>query len=57
MVLSVVTAALYAFASDVSAAAALPDTGSSNTEIWVVAAIAVALVAIAACIIMPKVKK
>lgn len=55
MVLSVVTAAFYAFAAD--STAALPETGSSNAVIWVVAAIAVAVAAIAACLILPKTKK
>lgn len=57
MLLSVITAALYAFAADATVLAAAPDTGSSDATIWVFIAVAVALVVIAGCILAPKFKK
>lgn len=56
MVLSVVTVAITAFAAD-AAVAMSPETGSGNTTIWIVGAVAVALLAIVACIVLPKMKK
>ena len=57
MLLSVITAALYAFAADASAVSALPDTGSSDATVWVFIAVAVALVVIVGCLFVPKFKK
>jgi hypothetical protein len=57
MILSVVSAALYVFAADVSTVAS-PDTGSpdgTTTVIAVVAAVAVLIVV--ACLVIPKLKK
>ncbi|MBE6772089.1 MAG: hypothetical protein E7547_08100 [Ruminococcaceae bacterium] len=57
MLLSVITAALYAFAAEASAVSAPPDTGSSDATVWVMIAVAVALVVIAGCIFAPKFRK
>ena len=57
MLLSVVTAALYAYAADEAASVLIADTGSSNTVVWVIGSVAVALVAIVLCLVMPKKKK
>lgn len=57
MLLSVITAALYAFAADATALAAPPETGSSDATVWVFIAVAVALVVIAGCLFVPKIKK
>ena len=51
MILSVVTAALYAFAAEPS-----PETGSANMT-WVVVAAVSAVAVIAACLVLPKIKK
>ncbi len=58
MILSVVTAALYAFAAEETAtvSASLPQTGSAST-VWVIIAVAVALLVIVACVAVPKLKK
>ncbi len=57
MLLSVITAALYAYAADTSSIALAPDTGSSNAVIWVIGSVAVALIAIVVCLVMPKKNK
>lgn len=57
MLLGVVTAALYAFAADAeTVVAALPDTGSTSM-VWVIVAAIAAVAVIAACMIVPKIKK
>ncbi len=55
MILSVVTAALYAFAAEPSAVAS-PDTGSESMT-WVIIAVVAAVAVIAGCLIAPKIKK
>jgi hypothetical protein len=55
MILSVVTAALYAFAADVSAVPS-PATGSANMT-WVIVAVVAAVAVIACCLVIPKAKK
>ena len=57
MILSVVTVALYAFAADPTALALSPETGSSKGTVWIIFAVVVALLAIIACLIIPKAKK
>lgn len=56
MVLSVVTAALYAFAAEATAPAVLPETGSSDAVVWVIVAIAIAVIAISVCLISQRKK-
>lgn len=56
MVLSVVTVAITAFAADASVLMS-PETGSDNTTVWIIGAVAVALLAIVACVVLPKMKK
>lgn len=56
MVLSVVTVAITAFAADASVLMS-PETGSGNTTVWIIGAVAVALLAIVACVVLPKMKK
>ena len=51
MILSVVTAALYAFAAEPSA-----QTGSANMT-WVIVAAVAAVAVIACCLVLPKIKK
>lgn len=53
MVLGVATAALYAFAAEDVATAALPDTGSPEM-IWVIVAVVAAVAVIAGCLVLPK---
>ncbi len=55
MILSVVTAALYAFAAEPSAVAS-PETGSANMT-WVIVAVVAAVAVIACCLVIPKAKK
>lgn len=55
MVLGVFTAALYAFAADASAAP-LPDTGSPDNT-WLILIAVLAILAIVACVVIPKMKK
>lgn len=55
IILGVATAALSAFAADAAVLSA-PDTGSQSM-IWVVVAVVAALGAIAACLVIPKIKK
>jgi surface glycoprotein (TIGR04207 family) len=55
MVLSVVTAALYAFAAE-PAVVASPDTGSESM-VWVIVAAVAAVAVIIGCLVMPKMKK
>jgi len=56
MVLSVVTAALYAFAAE--AGAPSPATGSPDkTTTLIIIAVVVAAVVVAGCLIIPKLKK
>lgn len=55
MILSVVTAALYAFAAE-PAAVASPDTGSESMT-WVVIAVVAAFAVIVGCLVVPKMKK
>lgn len=55
MVISVVTAALYAFAAE-PAAVASPDTGSESMT-WVIVAVVAAIAVIAGCLVVPKIKK
>ncbi|MBQ8764048.1 MAG: LPXTG cell wall anchor domain-containing protein [Clostridia bacterium] len=55
MILSVVTAALYAFAAETSAVA-LPDTGSESMT-WVIIAVVAAVAVIIGCLVAPKMKK
>ena len=55
MVLSVVTAALYAFAAEPSVVAS-PDTGSESM-VWVIVAAVAAVAVIIGCLVMPKMKK
>ena len=57
MVLSVVTVAITAFAADATLLAASPETGSNRIYIWVIASVVVAVVAIIACVVLPKTKK
>lgn len=57
MVLSAVAVALTAFAADTTMLAASPETGSSNIGVIIAVAVVVALLAIAACIIIPLAKK
>lgn len=57
MILSVVAVALNAFAVDTSAAVLSAETGSTDAAKWVVLAIAVALIAMICCIVLPKLKK
>ena len=54
MVLGVVATAFYAFAAGDAVAPA--QTGSPNTT-WVIAAVAVALLILISCIVVPKMKK
>ena len=56
MVLSVVTAALYAFAAESTAPAFSPETGSSDAVVWVIVAIAIAVIAISVCLISQRKK-
>lgn len=56
MVLSVVTAALYAFAAEPTAAAASPETGSESMT-WVIIAAVAAVAVIVGCLVAPKMKK
>lgn len=51
MILSVVTAALYAFA-----AGSAPTTGSADMT-WVIVAAVAAVAVIACCLVLPKMKK
>ena len=51
MILSVVTAALYAFAAEPS-----PATGSADMT-WVIVAAVAAVAVIACCLVLPKMKK
>ena len=51
MILSVVTAALYAFAAETS-----PATGSADMT-WVIVAAVAAVAVIACCLVLPKMKK
>ena len=53
MVLGVVATAFYAFAAEEGV---LPETGSPNNT-WVIAAVAVALLVLVSCIVVPKIKK
>ncbi len=55
MVLSVVTAALYAFAAE-STAVVTPDTGSESMT-WVIIAVVAAVAVIVGCLVAPKMKK
>ncbi len=55
MVLSVVTAALYAFAAEPTVAVASPDTGSESMT-WVIIAAVAAVAVIAGCLVVPKMK-
>jgi hypothetical protein len=55
MILSVVTAALYAFAAEPSAVSS-PATGSANMT-WVIVAVVAAVAVIACCLVIPKAKK
>lgn len=57
MLLSVITAALYAFAAEEATLYSLPNTGSSDATVWVLIAVAVALVVIVGCVFAPKFKK
>ena len=57
MVLSVVTVAITAFAADTAVLTASPETGTNDIYIWVIAAVGVAIVAIAVCVLLPKKKK
>jgi hypothetical protein len=54
MILSVVTAALYAFAAEATVPS--PETGSANMT-WVVVAVVAAIAVIAGCLVIPKIKK
>ncbi len=53
MILSVVTAALYAFAAE---SVPSPETGSANMT-WVIVAAVAAVAVIAGCLVLPKIKK
>ena len=55
MVLSVVTAALYAFAAEPSAVAS-PETGSESM-VWVIVSAVAAVAVIVGCLALPKMKK
>lgn len=56
MILSVVTAALYAFAADATAQAAPASTGSPDNT-WVIVAIVAAILVVAACVVIPMINK
>ena len=56
MVLSVVTAALYAFAAEPSVVASPPETGSESM-VWVIISAVAAVAVIIGCLAMPKMKK
>ncbi len=55
MVISVFSAAIYAFAADVSVAPS-PETGSPDNT-WLILIAVVAILAIATCVILPRMKK
>lgn len=57
MVLGIVTVAFTAFAADPALVAASPETGSNDATVWIIIAVVVALMMIAACLIIPKAKK
>lgn len=56
MVLSVVTAALYAFAAEPTATAVAADTGSPDNT-WIIVAVVAAILVVAACIVVPRFSK
>lgn len=55
MVLGVFSAAIYAFAADASAVPS-PETGSPDNT-WLILIAVLAILAIAACVILPRMKK
>lgn len=55
MVLGIFSAAIYAFAADASAVSS-PATGSPDNT-WLILVAVVAILAIAACVILPRMKK
>ncbi len=55
MVLGVFSAAIYAFAADVSTAP-IPTTGSPDNT-WLILIAVVAILVIVACVVIPKIKK
>lgn len=56
MILSVVTAALYVFAAEPTATAAVVETGSADNT-WVIIAVVAAVLVVAACIVVPRLSK
>lgn len=56
MVLGVFTAAFYAFAADASVTPPAPATGSPDNT-WLILVAVVAILAIVACVVIPKMKK
>lgn len=57
MILSVVAVAFTAFAAEPTALAQSPETGSSDAVVWVVVAIAIAVIAISVCMTSQRKKK
>lgn len=53
MILSVVTAALYAFAAETVPS---PETGSADMT-WVIVAVVAAVAIVSCCLVLPKIKK
>ncbi len=57
IVLSGFTVAFYAFAAEETASVtALPATGSAQMT-WVIVAVALAILVVVACVVIPKIKK
>lgn len=56
MVLSVVSAAIYAFAADETVQAASVNTGSPDNT-WVIVAIVAAILVVVACVVIPMINK
>ena len=56
MILGVFTVALYAFAAEPTAQAAVVETGSSNNS-WIIVAVVAAILVVATCIVVPRVSK